>query len=44
MARAFGVSDDEMQIIIEEARQELIEAGEDPDAYFREVPVHRFMV
>lgn len=44
MARAFGVSDEEMQVIIEEARQELIEAGEDPDAYFREVPVHRFMM
>lgn len=44
MARAFGVSDDEMQRIIEEAREELIEAGEDPDEYFREVPVHRFMM
>ena len=44
MARAFNVSKEEMDKIIEEARQELIEAGEDPDAYFREVPVHRFMV
>lgn len=44
MAKAFGVSDDEMQKIIEEAREELIEAGEDPDEYFREVPVQRFMI
>ena len=44
MARAYGVSDEEMQKIIEEAREELIVAGEDPDEYFREVPVHRFMM
>lgn len=44
MARAFGVIDNEMDKIIKEARQELIEAGEDPDEYFREVPVHRFMM
>lgn len=41
MARAMGVSDEEMQKIIEEAREELIKAGEDPDEYFREVEVHR---
>ena len=41
MARAYGVSDEEMAKIIEDARQELIETGEDPDEYFREVPVHR---
>lgn len=44
MAKAMGVSDDEMQRIIEEARQKLAEAGEDPDEYFREVEVHRFMM
>ena len=44
MVRPFNVSDDEMDKIIKEARQELIEAGEDPDEYFREVPVHRFMM
>jgi len=44
MARAFGVSDEEMNRIIEEARQELIESGEDPDEYFREVQVTRFMI
>ena len=43
MARAMGVSDEEMQKIIEEARQELIKAGENPDDYFREVEVHRVM-
>lgn len=44
MAKAFNVSQEEMDRIIEEARQELIEAGEDPDQYFREVPVQRFMM
>lgn len=44
MARAFGISDDEMQKIIEEARKELMEAGEDPDEYFREVSVQKFMM
>lgn len=44
MAKAFGVSQEEMDRIIEEARQELIEAGENPDEYFREVPVQRFMM
>lgn len=44
MARAFNLSNEEMQKIIEEARQELIDAGENPDEYFREVPVHRFMM
>lgn len=44
MARAYGVSEEEINKIIEEAREELIEAGEDPDEYFREVPVHRFMM
>ncbi len=44
MARAFNVSDEEMDKIIEEARQELLEAGENPDEYFREAPVQRFMM
>lgn len=39
MAKAFNVSQKEMDRKIEEARQELIEADEDPDEYFREVPV-----
>ena len=41
MAKAFGVSDAEMEKIIADAREELIESGEDPDEYFREVEVHR---
>lgn len=44
MARAYGVSDVEMAKIIEKARQELIEAGENPDEYFREVQSTRFMM
>lgn len=44
MARAFNVSDDEIQKIIEDAREELIEAGENPDEYFREVQTTRFMM
>lgn len=44
LARAYNVSDEEMQRIIEESRQELLEAGENPDEYFREVPVHRFVI
>lgn len=44
MARAMGVSEDEILRMIEEAKEELIEAGEDPDEYFKEVPVQRFMM
>ena len=44
MERAFNVSNEEMQKIIEEAREELIEAGENPDEYFRSVQSTRFMM
>ena len=44
MARAFNVSDEEMDKIIEEAREELIESGENPDEYFRSVQSTRFMM
>lgn len=44
MARAFNVSDDEMDKIIKEAREELLEAGEDPDEYFRSVQSIRFIM
>ena len=44
MAKAFNISEDEIQKMIKEAREELIEAGEDPNEYFREVPVQRFMI
>lgn len=44
MAKAFNVSDEEMDKIIEEAREELIESGENPDEYFRSVQSTRFMM
>ena len=44
MARAFGISEDEMNRIIEESREELIAAGEDPDEYFRTVETTRFIM
>lgn len=34
MAKAFDISNEEMDKIIEESRQELLEAGENPDDYF----------
>ena len=44
MAKAYGVSEDEILRLIEEAREELIEAGENPDEYFRSVQSTRFMM
>lgn len=44
MARAFGMSEAEMNRVIEEAREELIEAGENPDEYFRTVDSTRFIM
>ena len=44
MAKAFGVSNVEMNKIIEESRQELAESGENPDHYFKEVKATRFMI
>ena len=44
MARAFGVSIDEINKLIEESREELVAVGENPDDYFREVQVTRFMM
>ena len=44
MARAFGMSEDEMNRIIEEAREELIANGENPDEYFKTVESTRFMM
>ena len=44
MARAFGMSEDEMNRIIEEAREELIADGQDPDEYFRTVETTKFMM
>ena len=44
MAKAFNVSDEEMDKIIEEAREELIESGENPDECFRSVQSTRYMM
>lgn len=44
MARAFGISDDEMNKMIEEAREELVASGEDPDKYFKTVQSTKFMM
>ena len=44
MAKAFGIPQEDMDRIIAEAREELVESGEDPDQYFWEVPVQRFMM
>lgn len=44
MARAFNVSHEEMNRIIEESRQELAAEGKNPDDYFREVTATRFMI
>ncbi len=44
MARAFNVSDEEMDERIREVRQELAASGENPDDYFREVKATRFVI
>ena len=44
LLREGGVSEDIMNRIIEESREELIEAGEDPDEYFKTVESTRFMM
>ena len=44
MARAFGMSEDEMNRLIEEAREELIADGENPDEYLKTVESTRYMM
>lgn len=44
MARAFDMSNEEMNECIKKARQELISEGKDPDDYFREVKATRFIM
>ena len=44
MAKAFGISEEEMNRIIEDAREELIVAGENPDDYFKEMQTMKFMM
>ena len=44
MAKAFGISEEEMNRTIEDAREELIAVGENPDDYFKEVQTTTFMM
>lgn len=44
MAHAFGVSEDEINRLIEEAREALIADGQNPDEYFKTVETARFMM
>ena len=44
MARAYNVPVEKVYKMIEESREELIAAGENPDEYFKEVPVNRFLM
>ena len=44
MARAFGVSENEMAKLIEESREELIANGENPDDYFRMAETTKYMM
>lgn len=44
MARAYNVTVEEIYEMIEKGKEELIAAGENPDEYFKEVPVNRFMM
>ncbi len=44
MARAYNVPVETIYKMIQEGREELITAGENPDEYFKEVPVNRFMM
>lgn len=44
MARAFDVSIDEINRSIEESKKELIAQGENPDEYFKQIQISRFMM
>ncbi len=44
MARAYGVSEELINQLIEESIQELIDSGENPDEYFRFAETTRFMM
>jgi hypothetical protein len=44
MAKAFGISEDEMDQLIEESRKELIATGKNPDEYFWTTPSTKFMM
>ena len=44
MAKALNVSEDEINRLIEESREELAAVGENPDDYFKTVQTTRFMM
>lgn len=44
MARAYDVPVETIYEMIQEGKEELIDAGENPDEYFKEVPDNRFMM
>ena len=44
MARAYNVPVEVIYKMIEEGKEELIAAGENPDEYFKEAPVNKFMM
>ena len=44
MAKAVDVSEEEINKIIEESREELIAAGKNPDEYFKAVETTKFMM
>ena len=44
MAKALNVSENEINRLIEEAREELAAVGENPDEYFKTVESTRFMM
>ena len=44
MARAYNVPVETIYKMIEKGKEELIAAGDNPDEYFKEVPVNRFMM
>lgn len=44
MAKAVDISEEEINKIIEESREELIAAGKNPDEYFKAVETTKFMM
>lgn len=44
MAKAFDITEDERDGLIEESREELAAVGENPDDYFKTVQTTRFMM
>lgn len=44
VAKAFGLTQDEVNELIEQSRQELIEAGKNPDDYFKAVQSNKYMM